>query len=324
VRRVLVVGDIHSTPEELADCKALMDFVVCTALKEGVTDVLLLGDVYHTHNVMRVEVLAFWRDVFREMKALGLRVVVLVGNHDFAGEGLPIHSLLAHEDQAVVIDRPTWFENALLMPYMSDRGAFVEACVGARRAPTVFCHQTFEGSTYENGMYAPGGVDPNLLPQENVISGHIHTPQSFGRVTYIGAPRWRSLADADVERAVWVYELNEDGRVSGRQAFDTGSVCRQIKYRLDTPDDPIQVVLDPQHDWRIDVKGPSDWVQARKAELAGPGIRLRTFVTDTQGPRLKESDGVGVAFGKFLGSFTARHGTATARLAEIARERLHV
>jgi DNA repair exonuclease SbcCD nuclease subunit len=239
--RLLLVGDVHATPEELGDCRRLIDFVAKTAQENGVDYIVFMGDIYNTHNVMRVEVLAFWKDAFEKLYKICRDVIVLVGNHDYAGEGLPIHALLAHDTQVLVVDKPCNFDLGILfLPYMSSREAFVEACEYEKAAqstgPTVLCHQTFEGSTYENGMYAPDGVDPNLIPQTTVISGHIHTPQSFGKVMYIGAPRWRTLSDANVERAIWIYDFDSEGKVIKTKSFDTGTACKRIKQADHTPE----------------------------------------------------------------------------------------
>jgi hypothetical protein len=210
-----------------------------------------------------------------------------------------------------------------MMPYQADRGQFVEL---ARSLPsrTLICHQTFAGARYENGFYTEDGVDPALLPQGLVLSGHIHSPQTFGKVTYLGAPRWRTLSDADVERAIWLLEFDDRGQLVSKTPFSTGEVCRQIKYRLDTPQDPVPLPLDQRHDWRIDVRGPAAWVEVRKAQLAVAGVKLRTFKTDVALPKVKESEGVGHAFRKYLQGYSPKHGTDLDRLEEMARERLNV
>lgn len=320
--RVLVIGDVHSTAEELEDCEKLIELVIDTANAQKVDHVLFMGDIYNSHNVMRVEVMAFWRRTFQTLNVAGIKTYVLVGNHDYGGEGLKIHSLMAHEEQVQVVNAPlSLFPNVMMVPYVSGNETFIQTCKEAG-GTTLFCHQTFTGAKYENGMFAPDGVEPDEIPQEYVISGHIHLPNSFGKVTYVGAPRWRSLADADVERAIWIYSFDEQGRPRGRESFDTGKACRQIKCLTDSPEKPIDIKLDPNTDWRIDIKGPSDWITKRKAELAGPGVKTRTFCTDHRTPVLKESDGIDKAFQKFLENYTPKFGTANTRLQELARARI--
>lgn len=326
-RRILAVGDVHATPDDLDDCYALLAFVARLArLHEAV--VLFLGDQYNTHAVIRAEVLWFWRENFRVLRDFGLEIIALVGNHDFAGEGLRQHVMVAHEDQVEVIDRPRVlpaFPGVLFMPYVADRDSFVaQANMEPRTANTLICHQTFDGAQYDNGFYAKDGVDPGLVSQGTILSGHVHTPQSFSKVTYLGAPRWRTLSDADIERAVWLLEFDDTGNLLSKQPFDTGEVCRQIKYHLDTPETPICLPLDPRHDWRIDVKGPADWLEKRKADLATPGVKVRAFKTDSARPKVKESEGVTKAFKSYLEAYKPKFGTNVALLGEMAKDRLNV
>lgn len=314
MRKVLYVGDPHVVPEELDDCEALMGFVERTAIEVDADETCILGDLHNTHNIIRAEVLAFWRRWAR-----GKRLII--GNHDYAGEGLLIHALQAYEEIATVVDRPTMVGGVLYLPYYADRERFVADC-SAHPCTFLVCHQTFDGSLYENGFYASDGVDAARLPQKEILSGHIHTPQTFGKVTYIGAPRWRSLSDANVSRSIWLYTFDDDGNAVEKVSFDTGAVCRQIRYVIDTPDDPFEGVLDPRHDWRVDVKGPAEYVQARKEALSGPGVKLRTFKTDTTKVAVRESEGIVPAFRGYLQAYSPKHGTSTDRLGQMATERL--
>lgn len=318
--KTLFVGDVHATPEELGDCRALFDLVRKLCVSELVDEVCLLGDSYHSNNVVRVEVMNFWRNAFNDLRSV-VSVSALVGNHDYAGEGSKIHAMAAHHEQIEVVDRPVLRNGILFMPYYSDRTAFV-ADANRMGGSTLVCHQTFAGSKYENGFYAEDGVDPDLLHHERIVSGHIHTPQIFGKVTYVGSPRWRTLSDANVERALWLYEFDHLGRVLSKLSFDTGETCRQIRYVLDTPDDPFTGVLDPRFDWRVDVRGPAAYVEERRKQLAGPGVRLRSFKEERRAPVVRESEGIDVAFAKFAAKFRGRCGTDPAVLADMVRRYL--
>ncbi len=322
MRRLLFIGDVHAVPAELADCQALIDYILLTA-KEQNAEAFFLGDQYHSHQIIRSEVMNFWRASFKAFRASGVPVSALVGNHDISGEGNSIHAMAAHEEQITVIDRPAVTGNVLFLPYYPDKAAFVAAC---RADPTrmVVCHETFMGAQFENGMYAPDGVEPADLPQEEVLSGHIHKPSAFGKVTYIGAPRWRSLSDANEQRAIWLYTFDDDGNVVEKVPFDTGKVCRQIRYAEVTPENPFNLVPDPSVDWRIDIRGPADFVQAQKEALQIPGAKIRTFKTDTKKVVVRESEGIPAALRSFLGKYNPRHGTSKETLATMIRERLGI
>jgi DNA repair exonuclease SbcCD nuclease subunit len=322
LRRELIIGDPHAVPEELDDCQKLMDFALGIAAETGAS-ILTLGDQYHSHNVIRAEVMSFWKSFYRKAIKAGVKVRSMVGNHDYSGEHSKIHSLMAHTDECEVIDRPTWHDGVLYMPYYANRGQFIED-TWVSGTKTLVCHQTFVGSHYENGSEAPDGVDAGATPQEAIISGHLHTPQSFGKVTYIGAPRWRTLSDANIQRAMWLYEFDDAGSIVGRTAFDTGTVCRQIKSLVDSPDFPVDEALDAGCDWRIDIKGPPDWVERRKKELAGPGVRIRTFITAKAAPVIRESEGIAIAFATYTSKYKPKYGTSSETLTSLAKERLGV
>jgi len=314
MKRVLFIGDPHVVPSELDDCEALMTFVERVERDTKPDKTCVLGDLHHTHGIIRAEVMAFWRRWARGR-------TLMVGNHDFSGEGSSIHALMAYEDIATIIDRPTMDCGVLYMPYYSDREKFLaDASAGGGR--TLVAHQTFAGSVYENGFYAEDGVNPDLVPQTEILSGHIHSPQTFGKVTYIGAPRWRSLSDANTARAIWLYVFDDAGNVVEKTPFDTGAVCRQIRYVEVTPETPFDVIPDPNVDWRIDIRGPADFVQAQKEALQIPGAKVRTFKTDTKKIVVRESEGISAALRSFLNKYTPRYGTSTETLSTMIRERL--
>lgn len=326
--KILLVGDTHAVPDELDDCSRLIEFIIDVCRTNDVREVLFLGDQHHTHAILRLEVMNFWRTAFTALRSAGLRVACLVGNHDQASPGSSINAMAAYQGLVEVIDRPKTVKGIMFLPYYHDQAEFLEACRGQDgglfKPKTVICHQTFDGSTYENGFLASDGFDPNLVPQELIISGHIHTAQEFGKVWYLGAPRWRTLSDANTERALWVVEFNE-GRLVKRTPFDTGVVCKQIKHVIDTEEKPVSIPLDPRHQWRVDVKGSESWCNVRKIALTAPGVRVRVF--PDQASRLgqvRESEGIEKAFRSFMGCFEPIHGTDRALLDTMVKERLKV
>lgn len=323
VPKYLYVGDMHVVPEELDDCERLLQYVEQVATEQAVDAVCFLGDQTHTHAILRIEVLAFWRRWLESFRAAKLPVIMLVGNHDRPGTaGSELHSMMVFEEMARVVSKPEVIDGVLFVPYQHSAEDFLAAC---NQYPTkvAVCHNTFDGSKYENGMYAKDGINVDTVPQDHLISGHIHTPQEFGKVWYVGAPRWRSLSDANVERAVWVVEHDEQG-INSCKPYSTGDVCRQIRYVEDTPSSPAPTDLDPQHDWRIDIRGPSSWIEQRKPLFKGQGVKVRTFKTDKPTAKVRESDGVEVSMMKFLGSYQSRFKTPRQVLEELVKERFRI
>lgn len=323
--RFLWVGDPHAEVHDLEDCAALMDRVLDLAEKHGAI-VILAGDLYHTHAIIHAEVQYFWWQVFDEAERRKIDIFVLKGNHDAPGtEGSKATALIAHISQCTtVLYEPMELHGVLFCPYTSGE-QLVKWSKEHPDCKTLFCHQTFDGSQYENGFYAGDGVKPEDIVQTQIISGHIHAPQEFGKVWYPGAPRWRTLSDANVERAVWLIDTDATGEVTSRTPFATGSFCRRIYHLIDTPEAPIdqRPAADNPHEYRVDSKGPAAWLETRRAVFEG-WARWRPVRTDPRvSVAVKESDGVPEAFTKWVDSYQPKHGTSKEVLTQLVKERLH-
>jgi DNA repair exonuclease SbcCD nuclease subunit len=327
--RYLFVGDPHVTPDDLNDAKALAflikETLVNHKLEEHIDAVVLAGDLYHTHAIIHAEVQFFWWAFFESLRGKTTDVIVLKGNHDAPGvEGSLATALIAHVEQATVVAwRPVVRDGILFCPY-THGDQLVKWSEEHPECNTLICHQTFDGSVYENGFFAGDGVNPNLIKQKRIISGHIHTPQEFFKVWYPGAPRWRTLGDANVERALWILDFDDKGNLMNKTPVDTGSVCRRILQEQDTPAHPLDVNARPaaKDVLHVEIRGPQAWLDERRPLFEG-WARVRGVRTDGKVEvKVRESEGVGVAFEKYTDVFQPRHGTERTVLKQMAKERL--
>ncbi|CAB4127245.1 endonuclease subunit [uncultured Caudovirales phage] len=333
--RLLLVGDPHVTVEEMPDCQKLIDYTLKVAIEQKVDRVVFMGDLYHTHALVHTGVMEFWRNAFAQFKAKRFKVGVLLGNHDQPGNSESTsHALLAHSGAANVDvwDTPEMEADFGYIPYCHTPDHFVKTAkqLADGGAKTILCHQTFAGSVYENGFFAKDGVNPDELPAGvQFISGHIHTPQEFGPIWYIGAPRWRTLSDANIDRNIWVIDVDGDGVVTKRTPFSMKGICREIRY-LKIQDNEVKegnALTDEEGnlvstiDWRIDSYGSVQHNDQLKKEFARPGVKIRCFNTDVSKVTVKESDGIDNAFMGFMGTFKPKHGTPTDKLASMFKER---
>lgn len=329
--RLLLVGDPHATVDSLDECRNLVQLVCDVAKDNDIDRIVLLGDLYHTHAVMRVEVLEFWKWAFNMMANTGAGIYALKGNHDMSGSGSG-HALMAHntDRMVTVVDQPfTEAEHSLgWIPYQDDPQEFVRlANALATTSKVLICHQSFMGFTYENGHAIEDGIDTDSLPQKLIISGHIHSPQRNGKVWYPGAPRWRTAADANVNRAIWLVEINGQGEIVEEEPFGTHGVCSPIIALEDTPDAPLLPIITeslPENARvMIDIRGPESWIEQRKP-LYQTNYRIRTFRTDNRVIRVKESDGIKNAFESYMKGYVPKYGTPKEVLANLVKDRLNV
>lgn len=332
--KVLSVGDPHTRVNDIPECERLLDRVEAVSDEAGINHdtgfIVLMGDLFHNHSIMHVEVMHFWRRRVARL-AQKARVYILKGNHDGPQDGaFNVHALAALEMNGVtIVDQPmlmTVGPNSPAIdaiPFMRSNEEFVKVC--QERTHIIYCHQEFNGCKYDNGFYSKVGVDPEAIPQKLVISGHIHTGQEFGKVWYVGAPRWMTASDANQDRFVWVIEHDDKtGDVVKRTPYPTDPACQRMIQIEDTeaaPADPAK--LPEGAKVMVDIKGSAAWVQERKSFWHGRA-RVRTFTTNECQRTVKESDGIGVAFRKYLDAYEPKFGVPMAALERIAHDRLGV
>ncbi len=327
----LYVGDVHARPEDLGDCQNLLNLVLESAQKHQVSRIIFLGDQHHTHAIIHLDVLAFWRHNVQRLTAAGFSVVLMVGNHDMSGDSSSgSHALMAYEgmDKVVVVSEPqsAIFAKHTYLPYMADHKKFIATCKSL--GDVIVCHQEFNGCEYENGFYSSTGVDPEAIPQNLVISGHIHTPQRFGKVWYLGSPRWLTASDANQERYIYVVDHALDGSIKpglhGTEQvvrISTGDACQRIYQVEDHFETPFLGTVDPRHRYIVDIVGPQAWIEDRRPMWLGKA-RIRTHRTDQQIIRLKESEGIERALVTFAKEFIPPHGTSAEVLMGMVTSRL--
>lgn len=271
--KILRVGDPHITVRNLEEAEKLIDFIFIQANTHNVDRIEFLGDLMHTHAVIRVEVLDFWKKALDKLAYY--EVNILVGNHDQPGskeKEQEMNALNVLKSAAVsVINKPTIDEGIAYIPYMSDHAAFLKAAQdlydqGATKL--LVAHQTFTGATYENGFYAEDGIDPILVPQETIISGHIHKQQQIGKCFYPGTPKWDTMSDANENKGIWLFEHNEDRSIKSKLFISTKDIATPIeKHTINEGDE--EIVLNEKARNYIELVGSTAWITQMKKKYKG-------------------------------------------------------
>lgn len=317
--KLLLVGDVHAQLGSLPECGQLIDFIAQRAEELKPNYIVFLGDQYDGHSLVRVEVMDFWRKAFDRLSAY--QVIALVGNHDRSGSG-DSHAMVAHAEQVTVVNEPLVLGTVLCLPYYSDAEEFVKAAkLHSAYTETVICHQTFQGANYDNGFYARDGIDLGTIPQLSVISGHIHTEQRIGKCWYPGSPRWLTLSDArhNLNKAIWEVNITDDGAATHKK-LETHEVCSPMRALSETPESTFSGELEKNARYIVDLSGPLGWIEER-LDFWKDKARVRTFPESAPSASVKESDGVCVAFDRYLKSFCPKFGTSIVELEKMSKDR---
>lgn len=204
--KLLFVGDPHIHIGNLDVSKKFLDKLEEITNDKKPDVVLLAGDLFHTHSIIRSEVMNLW---IGYLEKATIPHIALVGNHDQVSPGSPIHALTSLKKFAKVVDKPYKMANILFLPYVHTSAEFEEMLKQRGDADALFCHQTFDGAQYENGFYAPDGFSLALVSGfKSVISGHIHKRQHVGNVWYPGTPFQHNFNDAGERKAVWLIDTD--------------------------------------------------------------------------------------------------------------------
>jgi DNA repair exonuclease SbcCD nuclease subunit len=273
--RTLWVGDPHVKPDNIGEWTRLIDFILEKALEHKTQRIVFSGDMFHTHMVIRMDVQNFWMNALKKLTTnlpLCGQIILLKGNHDIAGDREREESMSAldiFEGYPKVTVVKDWHadQDFGYIGYVSGEDKFLEYCQKIKeqnpKVDTVFCHQTFDGSTYDNGFYAPDGFDPAKVPFDQVISGHIHTQQTLGKVFYGGTPRWDTASDANQQKGIWIFQTGEEPLF-----LSTEAICTPIYRYTIKEGDEIPEAKDGQVVY-LDLEGSSDWIVKTSKKLKG-------------------------------------------------------
>jgi DNA repair exonuclease SbcCD nuclease subunit len=299
--KILRVGDPHVKVSNLEEWEKLAHHIVDVALKTNPDRIEILGDLMHTHAVIRLEVLDFWND-WLDCLSEGRELFVLVGNHDLSGDynvncsALSVFQRLKKKNLHI-IENPQNHGSFGYMPYYHDHQKFVEHAnnLATGGCKVLVCHQTFSGSHYENSFYDPNGINSDLLNFDTIISGHIHARQRFGKVIYPGTAMWDSSADCNQPKGLWLVEHDASGRIIKEEFLDTSSICTQyVEITYNEGDKEPEI---PQNSKvSLIMRGTSEWVNREKEKFKGR-VNLKTKYTDT---KKVETRKVGKGFEDYL------------------------
>lgn len=207
--KLLVSGDPHLKISTIETAKRFLAWLEQSIRAESPELTVLMGDLFDTHSIVRVEIMTLWIRFAERMKKEGYEIISLVGNHDQASPGSELNSLICLEPYMIIADRPMTYRQMGFIPYYHSQSEFEAAArslVGGGRE-ILFVHQTFQGAQYENGFFDPDGFSTETLKEFKwVISGHVHKIQRLGNILYVGSPYHANFNDAGEKKAIFVMD----------------------------------------------------------------------------------------------------------------------
>ena len=172
-----------------------------------------LGDVYDTRKGID-----YWsldwskRVVFDPLRERGIKVYLIVGNHDiYYRNSLKLNSLrmnLREYDNITIIDEPQDIGNIFMVPWICEDNAQVTFDrLESTESKWCMGHLELAGFYANKDYKCDHGTNPDHFSKfERTFSGHFHKKSSQGNITYLGNPY----------QIYW----NDEGETRGFHLFD--------------------------------------------------------------------------------------------------------
>lgn len=254
----LVVGDIHLSHRRLKRSELLLKRITEKIAEYNPDTVVLLGDVFDEHDVVRNDCLTIFSEFLLSNK--DTEIIHILGNHEMNDSKtfLPrFHSLTPFKQlqNYVVVDWPMIKEcsNTIIgfIPYCPP-GSFQTAVdMLAQKPHILFAHQEFKGCLMDGGLKSEHGDD---IPDCKIISGHIHGEHTVAnKVWYPGTPCQHRFSEEE-NKSIYLLSV-KNGNYSIKQAIDL-NMPKFITRQIDISDIG-QFCPEPENEYRIVIKDTS-------------------------------------------------------------------
>lgn len=204
-----VIGDPHNTPKSQNKIQRLFQIVESMG-----NPTVWLGDLLDTKEVVRGKCLNQFFEYFQSSK---LQHIVLVGNHDWFNLECLDHSLktLGSLPNVRIIDKIEFHPKLpfVFFPYIHDKALLKDQLLQIKDQNLIaFGHFDVSGFDYGNGHLCEDGIitHEDFSGFKRVISGHFHKLQQTGNFTYLGTPFSHSFGEANQDKVIAVYTLDDD------------------------------------------------------------------------------------------------------------------
>lgn len=186
---IIVTADWHLSDNPRDSYRlAFLPWLKDQLIRKQVLDLVILGDL--TEEKDRHSAVLTNLVVLNLNELAGVAsVTILRGNHDATDPDVPFYGFVD------VIPRVRWINSPTKITLDGQKCLFLPWTPNYQRdwanlnfttPQWIFAHNTFDGA--RSGTILKG-ISPAVFPAKaNVIAGDIHIPQTFGPITYVGAP----------------------------------------------------------------------------------------------------------------------------------------
>lgn len=222
--KALIFSDVHLRLEKIAVNEQgklylpVLNNILDIINKINPEYVFNLGDTFHNKDSVSAALLQIYREFLEKVLAKGIKVIQIVGNHDFSvvsGDGIAYHALKQYnlENFTVVNDIYRLDENNAFVSYCRTKELFDERVGRLGKVKHLFAHLDINGFNLGDDYIEKHAI---LNPEDfknftHVYSGHYHEAQAKvideTVIVYIGSPYTTNYGETDQEKRVVLVDL---------------------------------------------------------------------------------------------------------------------
>lgn len=185
--------------------------------EHNISRIVMLGDTFDRRKFINFKSLELAKQYYFDVcAAKGLKLDILVGNHDIAYKNtLQLNSpalLLSKYSNVTIHDTPREIEleglKVLMLPWLCHENyAMSLEAIKNTTAKVAFGHLEIKGFEMYRGVFNDYGLEGNILKQFDLVcSGHFHHKSTGGNINYLGAPYEITWSDYDDPRGFHIFD----------------------------------------------------------------------------------------------------------------------
>ena len=221
--------------------------VLPTIDKEGITEVLCLGDTFDRRKGVNFHSLEAAKEMwFRPLQDRGIKMTMLIGNHDiYFKNTLRVNSpelLLGEFDNIEIIycpgERLIGGKKMMLIPWICEENR-ESSWEAIQDTDAEYCMGHFELNGFDPipGYTMTHGDDPNAFKKfKMVCTGHFHCKSTKGNIAYLGNPCQLYWNDYGQDRGFHILNTNTDKLKFYKNPYNTFT---KIYYNDDITLSPV-------------------------------------------------------------------------------------
>ena len=187
-----------------------------TIKKKGIKKIIHLGDLNDRRKYMNYQTLAWADSFFKRIQDNGLEMDIIAGNHDTyykSTNSVNSPDLLFNKYKNVkVYSEVQEVDGVLYVPWINQENqGLTYNAIKETECEIVMGHLELTGYTMFKGSVCLDGTNPDIFHKfKSVYTGHFHTKNSSGNVTYLGCPWELIFTDAEDVKGFHIWDDEED------------------------------------------------------------------------------------------------------------------